>query len=59
VEIPESLQMDDNMSCVVCDIRLPITWYSVERDVNDKLYFRIYQSNEPSYNDYILQTTSL
>jgi hypothetical protein len=58
VEIPESVQMDDNMSCVVCDISLPITWYVVERDVNDKLYFRIYQANGTTYNDYILQMTS-
>ena len=58
VELPESVQMGENMFCVVCDISLPVTWYTVERNVNDKLYFRIYQADGTTYSDYIMQLTS-
>jgi hypothetical protein len=38
IELPETIQMDDSMGCVVTDIALPITWYTIEPDVNDKIY---------------------
>ena len=41
VELPETIYMDSGMTCVLWDICLPVTWLTVEPDVNDKLYFRI------------------
>jgi hypothetical protein len=58
VELPETIYMDSGMTCVLWDICLPVTWLTVEPDVNDKLYFRIYQSDATTFSDYIMNITS-
>ena len=60
VELPEGLQMGEQMACVTCDISLPVTWYTIETNVNDKLYFRIYEEEDGviTYKDYIMQLPS-
>jgi len=55
VELPEGLQMGEQMACVTCDISLPVTWYTVETNVNGKLYFRVYEEEGSAYKDYIVQ----
>ena len=59
IELPETIQMDDSMGCVVTDIVLPITWYTIEPDVNDKIYLRLYlDAITQEYTDYILTLPS-
>ena len=45
VELPETVSFDRN-NCVfyLSDISIPRSWYSIETDINDKLYFHIAQS---------------
>ena len=54
LELPETIQMDSGMSCIVTDNVLPITWYTVEPGVNDKLYLRMYESDGVTYVDHII-----
>lgn len=58
VELPETVYMDTGMTCVVWNVCIPITWHTVEENLNDKLYFRIYQSDPATYKDYIMRITS-
>ena len=58
IELPENVHMDEGVSCVVCDISLPVTWNVVEPYVNDKLYIRMYQANGTTYSDHIVQIPS-
>lgn len=58
IELPETIQMDSNMGCVVTDIVLPITWRLVEPDVNDKLYLRMYAAEGDEYVDHIITIPS-
>jgi hypothetical protein len=58
IELPETIQMDTGMSCIVTDIVLPITWYTVEPGVNDKLYLRMYESDGVTYVDHIITIPS-
>ena len=53
IEPPENLDMDEGVSCGVCDISLLVTWYSLEPDLNDKLYIKMYQANGTAYRDHI------
>ena len=39
VELSETISVDDAMCCVVTDICIPISWYTVETHVNDKNVF--------------------
>jgi len=56
VELPETITVGDNMACVNTDICIPVCWYTVEKDVNDMLFFRIVDST--SYKDYIMTLPS-
>ena len=58
VELPETIYMDSGMTCVVWDTCIPITWLTVEENVNDKLYFRLYQSDAYTYKDYVMTIAS-
>ena len=53
IEPPENVHMDKGVSCGVCDISLLVTWYSLEPDLNDKLYIKMYQANGAAYRDHI------
>ena len=60
IELPETMQMDDNMHVIVTDVVIPITWLTVEEDINDKLYVRLIEatSENITYTDYILKIPS-
>ena len=58
IELPENVHLDEGVSCVVCDISLPVTWYTVEVNVNDKLYIRMYQADGTTYSDHIVKLPS-
>ena len=40
VEVPESIHLPENMGCMLTDISIPHTWYSID-ELNSKLYIRI------------------
>ena len=58
VELPETVLLDDGIGCVVFDICVPLTWYTVEENVNDKGYFRLYQADGVTFSDYIMPITT-
>jgi len=58
VELPEGLQMGEQMACVTCDISLPVTWYTAETDINDKLHFRVYEEDGVASKDLVIQLSS-
>jgi hypothetical protein len=58
VELPETVLLDNGLGCVVFDICVPVTWYTVEENVNDKFYFRLYQADGVTFSDYIMPITS-
>jgi hypothetical protein len=56
VELPETVTVEDSMCCVVTDICIPVSWYTVETDVNDKLFLRVMRGID--YSDYIITLES-
>jgi hypothetical protein len=57
VELPETITVDDNMCCVVTDVCIPVSWYTVETDVNDKLFVRVI-TTATNFADYIITFAS-
>ena len=43
-ELPDDLYLPPNTKCFVDDITIPITYYSIEANANDKLYIRLISS---------------
>ena len=40
IELPETVYFDNNSSVFyIDDVCIPHSWYTIEKDVNDKLYF--------------------
>ena len=44
-ELPDDVSLGPNTRCYVDDITIPVTWYSIETNINDKLYFRLLNSS--------------
>ena len=40
-ELPDDLSLPNNCRCYIDDITIPVTWYSVEAGMNDRLYVRL------------------
>jgi len=41
IDLPQTIKLPDNCVCYIDDVSIPRTWYTVEYNVNDKLYFRL------------------
>ena len=39
IDLPETVQLEDNMLCQIHEVGIPHSWYSVN-DTNNNLYFR-------------------
>ena len=57
IDLPETIKLPDNCVCYIDDVSIPRTWYTVEENVNDKLYFRLTQSAS-IYYDHIITLDS-
>ena len=57
VDLPETLKLPDNAIFYVDDVCIPHNWYTVEAEVNDKLYFRLTPTNGSS-TDYVITLES-
>jgi len=53
-ELPDDLYMPPNTKCYIDEITIPITYYSVESNMNDKLYFRLMSSSSAIISDKII-----
>jgi hypothetical protein len=58
IDLPQTLKLPDNCVCYIDDVSIPRTWYTVESNVNDKLYFRLQFANGGAYYDYIITLDS-
>jgi hypothetical protein len=38
IDLPQTLKLPDNCVCYIDDVDIPGTFYTVEENVNDKLY---------------------
>ena len=41
IDLPQTIKLPDNCVCYIDDVSIPRTFYTVEYNVNDKLYFRL------------------
>ena len=57
IDLPQTIKLPDNCVCYIDDVSIPRTWYTVEENVNDKLYFRLTQSAS-IYYDHIITLDS-
>ena len=56
IELNETVSIEDNMKCIVTDVCVPVCWYSIETNTNDKLYLRLYDASSlTSWKDFVLR----
>ena len=53
-QLPETVLMPHNAAFYIDDVAMPHSWYTVEKDVNDKLYMRVSPLNPNSDNDGVI-----
>ena len=41
ISLPETVYLPDNTKFFIDDVSIPHSWYSVEKDINDKLYMEV------------------
>ena len=57
IDLPQTIKLPQNCILQIDDVNIPRVWYTVEENVNDKLYFRLQLAHGGNYTDYILQLT--
>ena len=45
IELPETAHFNDNSVFYIDDVSIPHTWYSIEEDLNDKIYMRLTETS--------------
>ena len=38
IDLPETVQLDENMLCQIHEVSIPHSWYSIEKGVNDRIF---------------------
>ena len=53
IELPVTVYMPQNSIFTIDDICIPHSWYSIEKDINDKLYVHILTFGNSGYSFFI------
>ena len=40
-DLPETVQLEDNMLCQIHEVSIPHSWYSIQKGVNDRIFVRV------------------
>ena len=41
IDLPETVQLEDNMLCQIHEVSIPHSWYSIQKGVNDRIFVRV------------------
>ena len=54
IDLPEAVQLDENTKCIIHEVSIPHSWFSIQEGFNDKLYFFQLDPNgiNPDITDY-------
>ena len=44
IDLPETVQLEDNMLCQIHEVSIPHSWYSIQKGVNDRLFIDVEHS---------------
>ena len=65
IDLPETVQLDENTKCIIHEVSIPHSWFSIQEGFNDKLYvfqldpnginpditdYRVFSSDEGNYS---------
>ena len=39
IDLPETVQLEDNVKCILHEVSIPHSWFSIQQGFNDNLYF--------------------
>ena len=39
IDLPETVQLEDNIKCILHEVSIPRSWFSIQQGFNDNLYF--------------------
>ena len=39
IDLPETVQLEDNIKCIIHEVSIPHSWFSIQQGFNDSLYF--------------------
>lgn len=57
IELPETMQFEENTVFYLDDICIPHSWDTIIADINNKLYFKLYETNEVPQVEYHMIAT--
>ena len=54
IDLPETVQLEENTKCIIHEVSIPHSWFSIQEGFNDKLYFFQLDPNgvNPDITDY-------
>jgi len=58
IDLPQTLKLPDNCVFYIDDVSIPNSFYTVELNINDKLYFRLQLSSGGTFTDYLVTLDS-
>ena len=41
IDLPETVQLENNMLCQIHEVSVPHSWYSIQKGVNDRIFVRV------------------
>ena len=41
IDLPETVQLEDNMLCQIHEVSIPNSWYSIQKGINDRIFVRV------------------
>ena len=41
IDLPETVQLEDDMMCQIHEVSIPHSWYSIQKGVNDRIFVRV------------------
>ena len=51
VDLPTTYYMPENTALFITDLRIPVSWYMIDANRNNQLYFRVYRGLDSSGNN--------
>ena len=54
IDLPETVQLEENTKCIIHEVSIPHSWFSIQQGFNDNLYFFQLDPNgvNPDITDY-------
>ena len=49
IDLPETVQLEENMLCQIHEVSVPHSWYSIQKGINDRIFVRVEHTGTGSW----------